>query len=217
MKLLLIEDDKKIVSFLQRGLIEDGFKIDIAKNAEDGEYLAIQNNYDVIILDWMLPDGDGLEILQKIRKEKATPIIMLTAKDKLKDKLSGLRNGADDYITKPFEYDELVARIEVLYRRNLSDGKNIIKIYDLEIDINSKTIKKNNSYIKLTAKEYELFIFLLKNKNKIVSHSMIENELWNDEQYINSNVISVTIYHLRQKIGKEIIKSYRGVGYSIEI
>ena len=217
MKLLLIEDDKKIVSFLQRGLIEDGFKIDIAKNAEDGEYLAIQNNYDVIILDWMLPDGDGLEILQKIRKEKATPIIMLTAKDKLKDKLSGLRNGADDYLTKPFEYDELVARIEVLYRRNLSDGKNIIKIYDLEIDINSKTIKKNNSYIKLTAKEYELFIFLLKNKNKIVSHSMIENELWNDEQYINSNVISVTIYHLRQKIGKEIIKSYRGVGYSIEI
>jgi len=216
MKLLLIEDDKKIVSFLKRGLNEDGFKLDIAQNAEDGEYLAIQNNYDVIILDWMLPDGDGLEILQKIRKEKSTPIIMLTAKDKLKDKLSGLRNGADDYITKPFEYDELVARIEVLYRRNFTTS-NIVKLQDLKIDLTNKIVTKNNSQIKLTKKEYELFVFLLKNKNNFISTDMIENDLWNNEKYINSNVISVTIYHLRQKIGKDIIKSSKGFGYKIEV
>ena len=216
MKLLLIEDDKKIVSFLKRGLNEDGFKLDIAQNAEDGEYLAIQNNYDVIILDWMLPDDDGLEILQKIRKEKSTPIIMLTAKDKLKDKLSGLRNGADDYITKPFEYDELVARIEVLYRRNFTTS-NIVKLQDLKIDLTNKIVTKNNSQIKLTKKEYELFVFLLKNKNNFISTDMIENDLWNNEKYINSNVISVTIYHLRQKIGKDIIKSSKGFGYKIEV
>ena len=217
MKILLIEDDKKIVSILEKGLKEDNFKIDIALNGEDGEYLAKINNYDIIILDWMLPDIDGVEVLKNIRKTLSTPILMLTAKDKLQDKVLGLRSGADDYLTKPFEYDELIARIEAIYRRNLSNGKNIIKIDNLEIDIVSKTIKKDNKLLKLTKKERELFFFLLKNKNNFISTSIIEDELWNEEKYINSNVISVTIHHLRQKIGKEFIKSHKGLGYKLEI
>jgi len=216
MKILLIEDDKKIVSFLEKGLKEDGYIIESVNSGEEGEYLALLYEYDLIILDWMLPDVEGIKILENIKKEKSTPIIMLTAKDKLNDKVSALRKGADDYLTKPFEYDELLARIEVIYRRKF-DNKNLLKLKDLEIDVYNKIIKKRGEPIKLTKKEYELFIFLLKNKNAYVSTSMIEDDLWNNEKYINSNVISVTIYHLRKKIGKDFIKSYKGFGYKIEI
>lgn len=218
MKILLIEDDPHIISFLKRGLLEDGHCVETSEDGEEGEYLASINIYDLIILDWMLPNKEGIEVLKSLRRKNISiPILMLTAKGEIDDKVLGLNNGADDYLSKPFSYKELIARIEVIYRRNLSDGRNEIIIHDLIIDLTKKIVKKDNEIVSLTAKEYQLFLFLVKHKNSMVSNGMIEEQLWNNEEFINSNVIPVTIYHLRKKIGKDLIKSFRGLGYKIEI
>ena len=217
MNLLIIEDDKDILSFLKRGLEEEGYNVATAENGEIGEYKAIENIYDVLIVDWMLPDKDGIEIIKEIRKQKNTPILMLTAKGTLKDKVEGFKSGADDYLVKPFEFEELILRIEALYRRSLNSGKNLIKIKDLEIDIETKSVKKNEKTIRLNNKEYELLLFMIKNKNQILSNSMIKEYLWKDTEYINSNVIAVTMYNLRKKIGKDIITNIKKVGYKLEI
>lgn len=218
MKILLVEDDEHIINFLQKGLIEEGHKLEISSDGEEAEYLASINSYDLIILDWMLPNKNGVEILESIRKNDiSTPVIMLTAKSEINDKVKALRTGADDYLTKPFSFMELLARIEALNRRSLSEGKNIIQIKDLIIDINQKSVTKNNEPLVLTAKEYELLLYLIKNKNSMVSMAMIEENLWNTDEFINSNVVQVTIYHLRKKIGKDMIISFRGLGYKIEV
>ncbi len=218
MKLLIIEDDENILSFLTRGFQEDGCIIDSTTDGEEGEYLAIENSYDIIVLDWMLPTKSGLDIIKSLRDKKIiTPIIMLTAKAEIDDKISGLTNGADDYMSKPFSFKELQARVQALYRRSISAGNNTIEIKDITIDIDSKMIQKDNNELTLTQKEYELLLFLVKNKNKLISNIMIEEQLWNNEEYINSNVIQVTIYNLRKKLGKDFIKSTRGLGYKIEV
>jgi DNA-binding response OmpR family regulator len=217
MKILIIEDDEHILSFLIRGFEEDGYVVDSAKDGLDGEYLATVNTYDVVILDWMLPSKSGFDILRSLRnKNISTPILMLSAKDEVKDKVSGLKVGADDYLSKPFSFEELQARVEALYRRNISQGTNSIDIGVLNINLGDKSVTVDHEKIKLTAKEYELLIFLVNYKNSIVSKSMIEEQLWGNEAYINSNVIEVTMYHLRQKLGKELIQSYRNLGYKIE-
>jgi len=219
MKLLIIEDDTDILSFLKRGLEEDGYIIDSSLNGEDGEYLATINIYDVIILDWMLPLKSGIEVLKSLRgKNITTPILMLTARGETKDKIQGLREGCDDYLSKPFSFDELEARTQALYRRSLSlNASNQILFQDICINIDTKTVTKDNKSIKLSSKEYELLLFLIKHKNSFVSRAMIEESLWNSEEFVNSNVIQVTIYHLRKKIGKELIQNFRGLGYKIEI
>ena len=218
MKILIVEDDENILSFLKRGFEEEGYVIDDANNGEDGEYLAIANSYDIIILDWMLPNKSGIEILKSIRaKNILTPIIMLTARGEVDDKVLGLVSGADDYLSKPFSFKELKARAIALYRRSISSSSNTIKIKNIIIDIDAKIVKKNDKELTLTQKEYELLLFLAKNKNKIISNSMIEEQLWNNEEYINSNVIQVTIYNLRKKLGKDFIRSSRGLGYKVEI
>ena len=216
MKILIVEDDKHILSLLTRGFKEDGYTVDSATNGSDGEYLASINTYDVIILDWMLPLKSGIDVLQSLRSQNVSiPILMLSAKGKVKDRISGLKVGADDYLAKPFSFEELQARVEALYRRNISQGTNSIDIGDLNINLSEKSVTIDHKKIKLTAKEYEFLIFLVKYKNSIVSKVMIEEQLWNHEEYINSNVVEVTIYHLRQKLGKEFILSYRNLGYKI--
>lgn len=217
MKLLIIEDDENILSFLKRGFIEDGYIVESATDGEDGEYFAIHNTYDVIILDWMLPYKNGIEIIKSLRKRNiTTPIIMLSAKSEIKDKISGLECGADDYLSKPFSYEELRARVDALHRRKVSQGVNEMHISNITINLEIKNVKKDNIDVQLTAKEYELLIFLIKHKNTMVSNAMIEEQLWENQAYINSNVIQVTIYHLRKKLSKELIKSFRGLGYKIE-
>ncbi|NOX15620.1 MAG: response regulator transcription factor [Epsilonproteobacteria bacterium] len=218
MKILIIEDDENILSLLKRGFGEYDYIVETADNGEDGKYLATLNSYDVILLDWMLPECSGIDILKDLReKEIKTPIIMLTAKGEINDKVLGLSSGADDYLSKPFSFKELKARVEALYRRSVASGGNSIKIRDVTIDIDAKTIKKDKEEIELSLKEYELLLFLIKHKNFLVSNAMIEEQLWGEEEYINSNVIAVTIYHLRKKIGKDFIKSFRGLGYKVEI
>lgn len=218
MKMLIIEDDENILSILKRGFEEEHYIIDSSSDGEEGEYLALTNNYDIILLDWMLPNKDGIEILDNVRKEGiTTPIIMLTAKGDIDDKVNGLTKGADDYVGKPFSFKELLARVNALYRRSLSTTTNKFQLHDISIDIDLKVVSKNDIEITMTQKEYELLLFLIKNKNQLVSNNTIEEQLWNNEEYINSNVIQVTIYNLRKKLGKEFIKSSRGLGYKIEV
>jgi len=218
MKILIIEDDEHILSLLERGFREYQYIVEVAANGDDGEYMASTNHYDVIVLDWMLPSKNGLEILLELRKKEIkTPIIMLTAKADIDDKVAGLQSGADDYLPKPFSFKELRARVEALYRRTVSNGSNTIKIQNLVIDLDTKIVKKDDEELLLSLKEYELLLFLVKNKNAIISNAMIEEQLWREEEYINSNVIQVTIYNLRKKIGKDLIKSFRGLGYRIEV
>jgi DNA-binding response OmpR family regulator len=217
MKILIIEDDKHILSFLTRGFEEDGYVVDSATDGAEGEYLALVHPYDVIVLDWMLPSKDGLEITQSLRQQKiATPILMLSAKSEICDKIHGLKSGADDYLPKPFSFEELVARVEALYRRDISKGINSMVVGDLSIELERKIVMRQGKEIKLSAKEYELLMFLLKYKNSMVSNRMIEEQLWNNQTYISSNVIQVTVYNLRKKLGKELIESSRGLGYKIE-
>ncbi len=217
MKILIVEDDENILSFLKRGFEEENYIIDSATDGEDGEYLAIENSYDIILLDWMLPFKNGIEILESIRANSiSTPVIMLTAKGEIDDKVIGLTKGADDYMSKPFSFKELHARVQALYRRSISQSSNLIKFKNLSIDIDAKSVVLEENNLILAQKEYELLLFLVKNKNKIVSNSMIEEQLWSNEEYVNSNVIQVTIYNLRKKFGKEFIKSSRGMGYKVE-
>ena len=214
---MIVEDDEEIVSFLKRGLEEEGFFVDVAFEGEEGEYLAKNFLFDIIILDWMLPKKSGIEIVKSLREAKtSTPILMLTAKDSIKDKVDGLKGGADDYLTKPFSFDELIARVEALYRRDVARGSNLIEFNDISINLDSKEIKKGNTTLRLTLKEYELLLLLIKNKNKIVSKRVIEETIWKDKEYLDSNVVEVAIYNLRKKVGKEYIKSLRGVGYKFE-
>ena len=218
MKILIVEDDVYIRSLLKRGFSVDGYTVDIAEDGEEGEYLATLNSYDVIVLDWMLPIKSGVEVIASLREKNiTTPTIMLSAKGEIADKVEGLRVGVDDYLSKPFSFEELQARVDALYRRNVSKGVNLITIDDISINSDSKIVKKEGKVIDLTAKEYDLLMFLIKNKNAMVSNAMIEEQLWSNQSYINSNVIQVVIYHLRKKLGKYLIKSHRGLGYTIEI
>ncbi len=217
MKILIIEDDEHILSLLQRGFKEYQYTVEVARDGADGEYMATYNTYDVIVLDWMLPSKNGLKVLRELRAKKIkTPIIMLTAKSDVDDMICGLENGADDYLPKPFSFKELRARVKALYRRSISDGRNTLAIKNIIIDLDSKIVKKGVIELTLSFKEYELLLFLVKNKNALVSNNMIQEQLWSEEEYINSNVIQVTIYQLRKKIGKEFIKSFRGLGYKVE-
>ena len=219
MKLLIVEDDINILVFLKNGFTDLGYTIDSAKDGEEGEYLATINSYDIIVLDWMLPLKSGLDVLMSLRKKDVkTPIIMLTAKSDIDDKVIGLSNGADDYLSKPFSFKELNARIKALYRRSIILSSNIIELGEFGIlDMDTKILIKDKKEIVLSKKEYELLIFLIKHKNGFVSNDMIEEQLWNNESYINSNVIQVTMFNLRKKVGKELVKSFRGLGYKIEI
>ncbi len=217
MKILIVEDDTNILSLLHNAFAEENYIVDIAEDGEDGEYLATMNSYDVIILDWMMPKMSGMEVLRSLRKKEiTTPILMLTAKGEISDKVLGLKNGADDYVAKPFSFEELQARVEALYRRSVSNGSNEIIIKNISINLDKKTVKKDDVLVSLTAKEYELLLFLVQRKNAYVSKFMIEEHLWTNEAFTQSNVIQVTIYHIRQKLGKEFIKSFKGLGYKIE-
>lgn len=217
MKILLIEDDPNILSFVTRGLSENTHNVHSADNGEDGEYLASVNSYDVIVLDWMLPKKSGIELLRSLReKGVSTPVLMLSAKGETSDKIQGLKHGADDYLGKPFVFDELEARLEALYRRTLGTSSNILHIKDIKIDLDTKNVTRGEEKLSLTSKEYELLLFMLRYKGGVVSNAMIEEQLWSEGESLGSNVVQVTMYNLKKKIGKELITNHRGLGYRLE-
>jgi len=219
MKILLIEDDAKLLENIKKGLKTYGFRVDTAKDGEEGLYLAQNNKYDVMIVDWMLPKLSGIDLVKQLRQESIkSPVLILTAKSALEDKLEGLKV-ADDYLTKPFDFEELVARLKALYRRSQNIDENVLKIADLELNPETKEVKRGGKYIDLTAKQFELLKYLMVNKNKIVTPEMIANNLWEMDDEINSNVINVYISHIRKKVDKEqnkkLIKTIRGMGFKI--
>lgn len=219
MKILVIEDDEKIVNFLKKGLEEESYSVDYSLNGDEGLYLASVNAYDLILLDIMLPIKDGIEVCRTLRTNKIfTPIIMLTAKDTTEDKIKGLDIGANDYLPKPFSFSELLARIRVQLRTH-EMPQTKLKIDDLELDLLSKTAKRGEDIIALTAKEFSLLEFLIKNKDRVLSESVISENLSNMDDDNISNVVNVYIYRLRNKIDKpyekKLIKTIRGLGFKI--
>jgi len=219
MKILIVEDDKKIASFLKKGLEEEYFSIDITDNGDEALYLAEVNSYDIVILDIMIHGSDGYEVCKKIRDAKiTTPIIMLSAKNTIFDKVTFLNLGADDYITKPFDFDELLARIKVQLRKK-EQSDNILKIADLELNTTTKTLFRAMQEIELTAKEYAILEYLLRNKERIISEDMLLDSISNLDNTTQSNVVNVYIYRLRKKIDKnhvlKLIKTYKNQGYKI--
>ncbi|GAX86956.1 two-component system, OmpR family, response regulator [Lebetimonas natsushimae] len=219
MKVLLIEDDEKIAKNIKEYLKKEGFRVDLAKDGEEGFYLAQNNNYDVLVVDWMLPKMSGIDVIKKLReKDIFTPALILTAKSDIEDKVEGL-NVADDYLTKPFDFEELVARIKALFRRSKNIKENVLKVGDLELNPDTKEVRRAGKNIELTAKQFELLKYLMINKGKIVSEDMIAQNLWEMDEEINSNVINVYISHLRKKIDKDfdkkLIKTFRGMGFKI--
>jgi len=221
MKVLIVEDDKKLSTFLQKGLREEQFAVDVCRNGNDAVHFAQVNDYDVIILDIMLPEKDGITVCRELREKSiATPIIMLTAKDTVADKINGLSEGADDYLTKPFSFAELLARTKALLRRSQDYKAKTLKVNDLELDPWKRTVSRGNQEISLTGKEYALLEYLMRNKGRIVSKSMIIEHVWDMNYEGLSNVVNVYINHLRKKIDKDfknkLIHTIRGYGYKID-
>ena len=219
MKILIIEDDVKIINFLKKGLEEECYIVDYAINGEEGIYLASVNNYDLILLDIMLPIKDGIEVCKILRISKnLTPIIMLTAKDSIEDKIKGLDIGANDYLAKPFSFAELLARIRVQLRA-IPSVQTKLSIGDLELDLLNKIAIRANENIILTSKEFTLLEFLIKNKDRVLSETTINSAISSFEDSNISNIVNVYIYRLRNKIDKKfdkkLIKTVRGIGFRI--
>lgn len=219
MKILIVEDDTKIASFLNKGLLEENFCVDITPSGEEAIYLATTNQYDVIILDIMLADLDGYTVCKRVRIAKVlTPIIMLSAKSGIDDKVEFLNLGADDYLTKPFSFDELLARIRVQLRKT-TQKDDLISIADLQLNTLTKILTRAGNKINLTSKEYLILEYLLRHQNAIVDEkTLLENTL-DVDTHLQSNVINVYIYRLRNKIDKgyekKLIHTYRGLGFMI--
>lgn len=221
MRILLVEDDKKMAGLIERSLKEQRYAVDVAFDGENGIFLAEVNTYDLIILDIMLPIQDGLTICRQLRKNRSeTPIIILTAKDEVRDKVVGLDSGADDYLTKPFSFDEFLARVRVLLRRNKQVKTTMLKVADLELDQVTHKVKRAGKEIVLTGTEYALLEYLMLNANQVVTRTMISEHVWNDEFDSFSNVINVYVTYLRKKIdegfSKKLIHSMRGTGYMLK-
>ena len=217
MRVLLVEDELDLQESLAQALREDGYAVDTANNGEDGLFKARAWEYDVIILDWMLPKLNGLELLRRLRREKKTPVILLTAKDAVTDRVTGLDEGADDYLIKPFSLNELLARVRSILRRSTGNASNRIAIGALEIDLASKTVKESGIPIELTAREYSMLELLVVNAGKLVSRTMIYNHIFDEQDDTLSNLVDVHISHLRKKLGKELIETRRGLGYILHV
>ena len=218
---LLVEDDPRIARFVRRGLEAEGYGVEVAGNGEDALELCRSNDYALVVLDRMLPDADGIEVCQAIRRERRRCLVlMLTAKDALQDKLDGLHAGADDYLTKPFAFDELLARLRALLRRARPDeAEPVLEVGDLVLDPATRRARRGEREIVLTQKEYALLAYLMQNAGTVLSRTRILNHIWGYGFDPGSKVVDVYIRYLRQKIddgaAKALIKTVRGFGYTI--
>ncbi len=223
MKILVIEDEPKVASFIKQGLEEQSNNVTIAYDGFFGHKLATENEFDVIVLDLMIPYMNGLDLCKKLREEGIkTPILMLTALGTTDDKVTGLETGADDYLVKPFEFKELVARVRALSKRYTDNVQlpKVLKVADLEMNLDEKSVKRGGKYIDLTAKEFSLLEFLLRNKNRVVSRAEISEKVWDIHFDTGTNVIDVYVNFLRKKVDKEferkLIQTMVGMGYVIK-
>ena len=218
MKLLVVEDEKKVASFIKRGLEEEGFTIDLAQDGEEGLQMIEAGVYDLILMDLMLPKMDGLQVIKEMRmREIRTPVLCLTAKDKVDDIVSGLNSGSDDYLTKPFAFIELLARVRALIRRGTTERGAELTFADLRIDPVSHKVWRGDTEIDLTSKEYALLEYMMRHPNETLTRSMIAEHVWDYTFDSFTNIIDVYVNYLRKKVDrdfeKKLIHTVRGVGY----
>jgi len=220
MKLLIVEDEPKTAEYLQKGLTEQGCAVDVAHNGIDGQHLALVHDYDVIVLDAMLPGIDGFTLLRALRAVKQTPVIMLTARDSIEDRVRGLHDGADDYLVKPFSFLELLARLQALQRRGRAQEPTQLKIANLQIDLIARKAWRGSERIDLSAKEFALLAVLARRQGEILSKTAIAELVWDMNFDSNTNVVEVAIKRLRAKVDNaftpKLLHTIRGMGYVME-
>lgn len=216
MRTLIVEDQPELLRTLARTLREDGYAVSTAADGSEGLTKALETDYDAIVLDVMLPKMDGWELLRRLRETKKTPVLMLTARDAVPDRIRGLNAGADDYLTKPCDLNELLARLRALIRRSAGQAAPLIEIGDLVIDLAARTVRMVGQPVVLTAREFALIEFLALRRGEVVTRSTLYEHLLDENEDTLSNVMDVHIYNLRRKFGPEFIKTRRGIGYCME-
>jgi DNA-binding response OmpR family regulator len=221
MRILVVDDDRRLTAVIKRGLLEEAYAIDLAYDGEEGEYMAEVNPYDLIILDIMLPGKDGIEVCRELRTKKInTPILMLTAKDTVEDRVKGLDTGADDYLVKPFAFNELLARVRAMLRREGMSKSPELRVGDLTLNTLTRQVWRAERPIELTTKEYVILEYFMRHPNVVVTRTMIEEHAWNYDFDSLSNLVDVYIRRLRRKIDDEgedsLIQTVRGAGYRLK-
>ena len=216
MRVLVVEDEPDLLDSLLRAVREDGYAADGAPDGEEGLYKAENYEYDAILLDIMLPGIDGWEVLRRLRKSRKTPVLMLTARDAVRDRVKGLDTGADDYVVKPFDIEEVLARLRALIRRSASEAKPCLEIGEVVIDIASRTVTQSGNPVALTAREYALLEYLALHRGKLVTRTTLYEHLFDENDNTLSNLLDVHVSNLRKKLGHEFITTRRGHGYSID-
>lgn len=216
MRLLVVEDEPDLLRGLARALREEGYAVDTAENGEDGLFKAESVNYDAILLDVMLPQLSGWEVLRCLRTKKKTPVLLLTALDRSADRVRGLDTGADDYLVKPFDLPELLARLRALIRRSASEARSVINIGDTSLDVAARTLTRKGDPVVLTAREYALVEYLALHRGEVVTRTTLYEHLFDETDDTLSNLLDVHVSNVRKKLGHDIIATRRGHGYCIE-
>lgn len=216
MRLLIVEDEPDLLNVVARMLREEGYAVDTATDGEEGLYKARESDYDAIVLDVMLPVMNGFEVVRKLREKKKTPVLMLTARGRVNDRVQGLDAGADDYLPKPFDLNELYARLRALIRRSAGDASNVITIGDITINVAARTVRLVSQLIDLTAREYSLVEHLALHRGKVVTRTELYEHLFDENDTSLSNLLDVHVSNIRKKLGHEFITTRRGHGYCVE-
>jgi DNA-binding response OmpR family regulator len=222
MRILVVDDDRRLCSVIKRGLLEETYAVDVAYDGEEGEYMGEVNPYDLIILDIMMPKKDGIEMCKELRSKRInTPILMLTAKDAVEDRVRGLDAGADDYMVKPFSFNELLARVRALLRREAVTKSPEIKLGDLVLNTLTREVKRGDRTIELTTKEYVILEYFMRHPNVVVTRTMLEEHAWDYDFDSLSNLIDVYIRRLRRKLddneNESVLQTVRGAGYRLKV
>jgi two-component system OmpR family response regulator len=215
MRVLVVEDETDLLAGLAKALREEGYAVDTAEDGEDGLYKAESWDYDAVVLDVMLPKRDGWDVLEKLRKTRKTPVLMLTARDTTRDRVRGLDTGADDYLVKPFDLPELLARLRALIRRSAGQTQNVIGIGNVIINVAAKTVTMAGQSVVLTAREYSLLEFLALHRGEVVTRTTLYEHLFDEDDSTLSNLLDVHVSNLRKKLGHDFISTRRGHGYCI--
>ena len=216
MRLLIVEDEPDLLHGLAKVMREEGYAVDLAADGEEGLYKAMETDYDALILDIMLPVIDGLEVLRRLRAKKETPVLMLTARSEVTDRIHGLDRGADDYLGKPFDLDELIARLRALIRRSAGKASPVITVGEIVIDPVTRRVTRNGGDVVLTAREYALIEFMGRHRGRVISRTELYEHVFDENDDTLSNLIDVHVSNLRKKLGHELITTRRGHGYCIE-
>lgn len=222
MRILVVDDDRRLCSVVRRGLTEEAYAVDVAYDGEEGEYLAEVNPYDLVILDIMMPKKDGIEVCEELRAKRInTPILMLTARDAVEDRVRGLDAGADDYMVKPFSFNELLARVRALLRREAMTKSPEIKLGDLVLNTLTREVRRGNRTMELTTKEYVILEYFMRHPNVVVTRTMLEEHAWDYDFDSMSNLVDVYIRRLRRKLDDDekesLLQTVRGAGYRLRV